>query len=148
MRIHLTHLSKVRQISPILATNSLLPWEGTYEIDDALSVQEHDGQRVMVDLESGATLISAHSEGDDIHLRHHRPHDNDLGHVVAALGLARQSQEKVDLNDLHHRITSIDHAWCLMRALRTCVPQDQLLTAYSGERDRRFRVIVTGRHAC
>lgn len=129
MRIHLTHLSKVRQISPILATNSLLPWEGTYETDDALAVQENDGQRVMVDLESGATLISAHSDGDDIHLRHHRAHDNDLGHVIAALGLARQSQEKVDLNDLHHRITSIDHAWCLMRALRTSVPQDRLLSA-------------------
>lgn len=127
MNQHLTLLRAVVEISPILALRSLFHWEGEYssEAGGLRTIHETETRSAIYAGESSTPCVTASFAGESVDLQVNAALPDDLNYCLAALGLGRGKSPatlRMDSENLHDRVLTVDAAWVLLRRLRLDAP--------------------------
>lgn len=127
MNQHLTLLRAVVEISPILALRSLFHWEGEYssEAGGLRTIHETETRSAIYAGESSSPCVTATFTGESVDLQVNAALPDDLNYCLAALGLGRGKSPatlRMDSENLHDRVLTVDAAWVLLRRLRLDAP--------------------------
>lgn len=134
MRAHLALISRIEEISPILAFMSLQPWESISTGIEGFAIEEDGNGRSLRHTDSPHPMLRTSFDGEKITF--HRGEAGlspELHCIMAAIGLCRGSAGsakygELDVENFHNRLSSIDHVWLLIRALRNSrVPQARVM---------------------
>lgn len=154
MRTILEILIQIADITPILALNSIFPWESNFEVSDDITVLHQEDGSVLVRLLPEAldiwrvdcsdaiiTMTQLASSGRQIQA--------DFESVLAACGIRDRARN--DAEGLYERAQSVDSAFCLLRKLKQIDAADtvglavELLTlSDSWARNRLARFCLDG----
>jgi len=136
MKQHLKLLQSVSNIDAILAVESIFQWAGEFNIDLSFgtlrTIQSTSVETIrhMYDACSPDPILIANHTGDKLVITATEQirHANQVGHVLAAMGLKAIScangqilfepvDRAVDAEVLHGRLQNIDSVWILLRRL-------------------------------
>jgi predicted RNA methylase len=133
MKQHFKLLATMPEIDPFLATQSLFPWEGEYNLEGGDShyitrvTDESGNLRTLTSTTATPSIVLAAETGStDIVIKTGKStvHDEHLCTLLSAMGLnASITGDEVrfgniDAEVLHSRLGKLDSAWCCIRRIK------------------------------